>query len=74
MPKEWNDEEVAELIKENVEIVRQDRLETFLRSRFAPTDNDKNDSKDAPPSSGNGNSNDPTAPKTKKSLFWGETD
>jgi hypothetical protein len=73
MPKEWNDDEVAALIKENVEIVRADRLEAFLRTRFAQTNDDKNNPANAPPNSGNGNQNPGgNGPKAKKSLWWGE--
>jgi hypothetical protein len=74
MPKEWNDDEVTALIKENVEIVRQDKLEAFLRSRFSASTENKNDPANSPPLSGNGNPGNPSATKAKKSLFWGEID
>jgi hypothetical protein len=68
MGKEWTDEEVQEEIRNAVSIVRADRFERDIRSRFTTADNGKNDPPNAPPpSSGNGTEN----VKKKKSLFWG---
>lgn len=74
MPKEWNDDEVSALIRENVEIVRGDKFEAFLRKRFTSSDDDKTNPKDAPPSSGGDNpSPGPSGSKARKSLWWGES-
>lgn len=74
MPKEWNDDEVSALIKENVEIVRGDRLEAFLRKRFTPADDDQTNSKNSPPNSGGDNPpSNPDNSKKRKSLWWGES-
>lgn len=69
MPKEWTDEEIMEQINNAVQIVREDRFETFVRGRLS-TPNDPNSSTGTPPPPG-GN---PNPPKPKKSLWWGETE
>ena len=74
MAKEWTDEEVSSAIAEAVRIVREDRFETFVRSRIAPPDPDKDKPKTDP---GNPGGNPPIgdgAPKKAKSLWWGETE
>lgn len=75
MAREWTDEEVTKEIRDAVAIVREDRLETFLRSRFTNPADDKGNSGDAGtnPNSGAGNGN-PSGTKAKKSLWWGESE
>jgi hypothetical protein len=70
MAREWTDDEVTKEIRDAVAIVREDRLETFLRGRFGNQSDDKGDSGNAgtDPKSDAGNGN---APK-RKSLWWGE--
>ena len=70
MAREWTDDEVQKEIRDAVAIVREDRLETFLRSRFSNSTDDKDGTGDK---SGDGkdNSGDGNSPK-KKGLWWGE--
>lgn len=70
MPKEWTDEEVQKEIAEAIQIVREDRLETFLRNRFANPTTDPNANPNPPASGGNGNPTD----KPKKGLWWGDSE
>lgn len=78
MAKEWTDDEVKGLISESVAIVREDRLEKFLRGKFGtppPADPAGGDNGNGNP---NGGKNDPPAndppPAKRRSLFWGEVD
>lgn len=73
MAREWTDEEVTKEIRDAVAIVREDRLETFLRGRFTQTDNDKDNSGDAGKNSGS-NDNGDGKPKKRGSLWWGDTE
>lgn len=70
MGKEWTDDEVTKEIRDAVAIVREDRLETFLRGRFAQTDSDSGNSGNAGTDKGSdaGNGDKPK----RKSLWWGE--
>lgn len=72
MAREWTDDEVKKEIAEAIQIVREDRLETFIHRRFTPATNDQNTNPNAPPSGGGGNPTD--TPKKGKSLWWGETE
>lgn len=69
MAREWTDAEVQEEIANAVQIVREDRLETFLRSRFGNQSNSENDSGDAGADKDKSSGND-DKPK-RKSLWWG---
>lgn len=73
MAREWTDDEVKKEIAEAVQIVREDRLETFIRGRFASTNNDPNNNPNTPTDSGGGNPTD-TGQKPKKGLWWGDTE
>ena len=70
MAREWTDDEVTKEIRDAVAIVREDRLETFLRGRFGNQSDGKDDSGNAgtgqKSDAGNGN------PNKRKSLWWGE--
>lgn len=70
MAREWTDDEVTKEIRDAVAIVREDRLETFLRGRFGNSDKDKDDSGNAGTDKGTdaGNGDKPK----RKSLWWGE--
>lgn len=74
MAKEWTDDEVAAEISKAVQIVREDRIDTLIRSRLsAPPNPNPGTENKPPPSSGNPDT-DPSgnpAPK-RKSLWWGE--
>lgn len=72
MPKEWNDEEVQAEIAEAVRIVREDRFEAFVRTKLPAPPADQNGGNGQSGDNGNGDGNNPLAPKGKKSLFWGE--
>ena len=76
MAKEWTDEEVTQQIKEAVEIVREDRLESFLRGRFGAPSNDPNGGNDPSKNDGKdgGNPNPDGSSNKKRSLWWGETE
>lgn len=75
MAREWTDDEVTKEIRDAVAIVREDRLETFLRSRFTNSSDGKDDSGNAGTDKGSdaGNGN-PAGSKAKKSLWWGESE
>ena len=72
MAKEWTDEEVSKEIADAVAIVREDRFEAFVRGLQSPSNSNQNGGDDKPGDSGNGGGNDPTAPKKRKAIFWGE--
>lgn len=72
--KEWNDDDVKAEIAAAVAIVREDKFEAFVRNRIGASPSDQNGGKDQSGNSGNGNGNDPTAPKKSKSIFWGDTE
>lgn len=72
MPKEWNDDDVKAEIADAVRIVREDKFEAFVRGKLPAPPVDQNGGKDQPGNDGNGGGNDPTAPKAKKSLWWGD--
>lgn len=75
MAKEWNDDEVKELIGESVRIVREDKFEAFVRGKLAPANNDPNDPKNGPTNPpGDPKPGDPPPSQKRKSLFWGEVD
>lgn len=67
MAREWTDEEVKKEIADAVQIVREDRLESFLRKRFTPTNDPDNPPPTPPPSNGD----NPPATK-KRGLWWGD--
>lgn len=71
MAREWTDEEVQKEIREAVQIVREDRIDKMLRTKFGSSSNDPANPPTNPPTSGgNPNPND----KKKKSIWWGETE
>lgn len=74
MAREWTDEEVQKEIADAIAIVREDRFETFVRGRIGQADPDKNGGKDQSGNTGNGDGNDPNAPKKSRSLWWGESE
>lgn len=78
MAKEWTDDEVSAEIAKAVQIVREDRLEQFLRTRFKaseennPPNPPKPDGPTPPPPKSKGDSPE-KQPPARKSLWWGET-
>lgn len=74
MGKEWTDEEVAAEISDAVRIVREDKFEAFVRGKLPAPPSDPNGGNGQPGNAGNSGGNDPTAPKAKRSLWWGETE
>lgn len=70
--KEWTDEEVQKEINDAIAIVREDRFETFVRGKFPAPPNDPSGGTGQSGNGGNGGGTDP--PKTKKSLWWGESE
>jgi hypothetical protein len=69
MGKEWTDEEVSAEIAKAVQIVREDRIDTLIRSRLSAQPPEKNGTENNPPPSGDGNN--PANPGKKKGLWWG---
>lgn len=69
--KEWTDEEVSAAISDAVRIVREDKFEAFVRTKLPAPPADQNGGNDQSGNGTNGSGNDPTAPKGKKSLWWG---
>lgn len=72
MGKEWTDDEVAAEISAAVQIVREDRMDKFIRERLGPSGSSptKDPEKTAPP--GKTEPGTSTPPKPKRSLWWGE--
>jgi len=74
MPKEWTDDDVKAEIADAVRIVREDKFEAFVRGKLPAQPTDPNGGNGQSGNAGDGSGNNPTAPKGKKSLWWGESE
>lgn len=74
MAKEWTDDEVQSAIGDAVRIVREDKLEAFIRKSFGnqsdPQNPPPNPSNNPPPPNGAPG----TPPKKKGGIWWGDSE
>lgn len=76
MTREWTDDEVSAEIAKAVQIVREDRLEQFLRTRFKVAEENhqspKPDGPTPPPPKKVKDDSPEKQPPARKSIWWGE--
>lgn len=71
MAKEWTDDEVKSEIAAAIAIVREDKFEAFVRSRFPSPANPNPNPNSPSPANGNNPDANGGGQKQKKSLWWG---
>lgn len=75
MAKEWTDDEVSAEIAKAVQIVREDRLEQFLRTRFKATEETQPPAPKGPtpPPAKVKEKGPDDPPPARKSIWWGQS-